>query len=110
MTNGALAQRKWRVGPPTRGTPGTLYDFVRRMLCERGGSCLRHELLEAIEADLGMKARLAASRGFAALVNNMRHSGDILVDGQTIVASPRTLRRMSERRRPGSSVDADQEL
>lgn len=97
MTDDTPGQRQWRVGPPTRGTPGSLYDFVRRALCAAGGSCLRQELLDLIHADPAMKARLDDSRGFAALLNNMRHSGDILIDGETVAASPRTLRRMSGR-------------
>lgn len=98
MTNGRPGNRTGRVGPPTRGTPGSLYDFIRRALCDRGGTSLRQELLDIIEADPGLKARLANSRGFSALLSNMRHSGDIVIDGKTIGASPRTLRRMSERR------------
>lgn len=44
------APRAGRVGPPTLGVPGTLYDFVRRYLVQHGGSCTRNELLNAIRA------------------------------------------------------------
>ena len=90
-------ERKWRVGPPTSGVPGSLYDFVRHHLCAHGGTCLRQELLEALESDPAMNVRLAKSRGFSALITNMRHSGDIVIDDQTITATPRTVRRMGAR-------------
>ena len=87
-------ERKWRVGPPTRGVPGSLYDFVRRFLAMHGGSCSREALLQALQADAVMKERLANSRGFGALLNNMRHSGDLMLSGDMVLASPRTLRRL----------------
>lgn len=83
-----------RVGPPTSGVPGSMYDFVRRYLLARGGSCSRQELIAALQADPVMRERLARSKGFAALLNNMRHSGDVAQIGQTVMATARTLRRM----------------
>lgn len=41
-----------------------------------------------------MAARLANSQGFTPLLTNMRHSGDIFLEGETVRASARTLRRM----------------
>lgn len=84
-----------RVGPPTAGVPGTLYDFVRRYLVQRGGSCSRPDLLAVIKASPVMSARLNATRGFNALLSNMHHSGDILFEGDQIHASDRTLRRLT---------------
>lgn len=83
-----------RVGPPTSGVPGTLYDFVRHYLVERGGSCTRDELLAGLNADQAMKERLANSRGFRALLHNMRQSGDVALHADMIHATTRTERRL----------------
>lgn len=78
--------------PP--GVRGTLYEFVRRHLVEQGGMCSRTELLAAIQASPAMCDRLMASRGFTALLSNMRHSGDLLLDGDKVQLSSRSLRRL----------------
>ena len=82
-----------RVGPPTSGVPGSMYDFVRRYLVAHGGSCSREELIAALQADPVMRERLARSKGFAALLNNMRHSGDVVLDEDSVKATSRTFRR-----------------
>lgn len=84
----------WRVGPPTAGVPGSLYDFVRRFLVAHDGTSSRHELLNALQADPRMKGRLEASRGFAALISNMRHSGDVIVSDEDIRITSRAMRRV----------------
>lgn len=86
--------RAGRVGPPTIGVPGTLYDFVRRHLLQHGGSCTRDELIKAISASPELGRRLDAGRGFAALLSNMYHSGDVLLEGDMVRASARARRRM----------------
>ena len=83
-----------RVGPPTSGVPGSMYDFVRRYLVAHGGSCSREELIAALQTDPVMRERLARSKGFAALLNNMRHSGDVAQAGHTVTATARTIRRI----------------
>ena len=80
--------------------PGSLYDFVRRYLIGHGGNCSREERLGALKADNSMKERLARTRGFSALLNNMRHSGDVTLIGNSITATARTVRRMSARSSP----------
>ena len=87
-------ERKWRVGPPTRGLPGSMYDFVRRYLVAHGGRACRQELLAALQADVFMRERLAHSKGFTALINNMRHSGDIVLAEDAVTATSRTIRRV----------------
>ena len=86
--------RGWRVGPPPAGVPGTLYDFVRRYLCENSGSATRAEVLAAIMADPSYSEKLDRSAGFHSLICNMRHSGDIELDGSIIRATARTRSRM----------------
>ena len=82
-----------RVGLPTSGVPGTLYDFVRRYLVEHSGIRTRDEVLAALQAHPDMKERLARSRGFNSLIHNMRHSGDLLLEGDYIRITARALRR-----------------
>lgn len=88
------APKAGRVGPPTRRVPGTLYDFVRQYLLQHGGSCTRDELLTAIKASPALCQRLDSGRGYTALLSNMYHSGDVLLEGATVQASARALRRM----------------
>lgn len=71
-----------------------MYDFLRRYLVAHGGSCSRQELLCALQADEAMRERLARSKGFAALLNNMRHSGDVVLDEDIVKATNRTSRRL----------------
>ena len=87
-------ERKWRVGPPTAGVPGSLYDFVRRYLAAHGGLCARSELLHAMMADPKTSERLSRSKGFGPLLINMRHSGDVELDGPIVRATSRTFRRL----------------
>jgi hypothetical protein len=89
-----------RVGPPTAGVPGSLYDFVRRYLCDHGGSATRAEVREAIMSDPRYSEKLKRSRGFHSLISNMHHSGDIELDGPTLHATSRTYRRMRKQADP----------
>ena len=73
----------------------TLYQLIRETLDERGGSCLRTELLVAILADPLAAERLARSQGFTRLLQNMRNSGFIELDGELV---KRTERRVGRRR------------
>jgi hypothetical protein len=72
----------------------TLYEIVRQTLEENGGSCSRGELLNAILRNSATAQRFPKSRGFAALLSNMRHSGFIEVDGDVV---HRTKRRLGHR-------------
>lgn len=83
-----------RVGPPTSGVSGSMYDFVRRYLMERGGNCSREELFAALQENAVMRERLARSKGFTALINNMHHSGDVDLHVDVVRATSRTQRRL----------------
>ena len=86
-----------RVGPPTSGVPGTLYDFVRRYLCDNGGRSTRPAIEAALLAEPQMREKLFKSRGFHALISNMHHSGDVELDGAIVRATSRTYRRLGIR-------------
>lgn len=88
-------ERKYGVGAPTAGVPGSLYDCVRRYLCAHDGSCSRDELLAALNADPPTQERLSRSQGFKALLNNMRHSGDVRFEGNKVSATSRSSRRVN---------------
>lgn len=74
----------------------TLYQFVRDRLEAKGGTATRAELLAAIRGNPAARAKLEGSRGFSALLSNMKHSGFIELDGETV---RRTRRPVGRRRR-----------
>lgn len=73
---------------------GSLYEFVRATLAVHGGTSTKQELLSAIQANSDMAQRLERSQGFARLLQNMKHSGFIELDGETV---RRTGRRVGRR-------------
>ena len=83
---------RWRSGAPP-GQAHSLYQFVREYLWHAGGSCSRAELLTAMSKDGAVRTRLANSQGFLALLTNMRHSGELVFDGEAVRATLRALRR-----------------
>ena len=84
---------KWRRSSPKPRSSGTLYEFIRTYLCNRGGECNRVEILEAIQTDSIMAARLEDSQGLPRLLRNMQLSGWITLLGQRVFATSKTLRR-----------------
>lgn len=75
-----------------RGHPasaGSLYQFVSDMLAASGGACIRDQLLAAIRENPVLLERLEQSRGFGALLSNMKHSGFIELHGETVRRTPR---------------------
>jgi hypothetical protein len=73
---------------------GSLYEFVRATLAAHGGTCTKQGLLSAIQADPDMAKRLERSQEFARLLQNVKHSGFIELDGDTV---RRTGRRVGRR-------------
>lgn len=76
-------------------TSGSLYEFVRRTIAAHGGACTRTELLNAILADPAASARLERTKGFTAVLDNMKYSGFVVFDGDVV---RRTARRYGRRR------------
>ena len=76
-------------------TSGSLHEFIRRTLATHGGACTRAELLNAIAEDLGASARLERTKGFAAVLYNMKSAGFVVFDGNLV---RRTARRYGRRR------------
>jgi hypothetical protein len=72
----------------------SIYQLVRDMLEAHGGACSPGQLLDAILADPAAAERLARSQGFTRVLDNMRHSGFIEVDGEIV---RRTKRRPGHR-------------
>ena len=88
---------KWRAGVPDGRSVGSVSQFIREYLCRHGGSCTRDELLRAIRAEPKLFAKLERGQGLARLVQNMRHSGFVTIEGELVRATSRTLRRTVER-------------
>lgn len=74
---------------------GSLYELVRQVLAEHGGRCTRAELLAIIEQDPAAARRLEQGQGFSRLLQNMKHSGFIGLDGELV---HRTARQVGRRR------------
>lgn len=70
----------------------TLYDFVRRTL-EAHGPSTRGDLLNAILADEEAAGELADGQGFTRLLDNMKHSGFISIDGEMVSRTNRKVGR-----------------
>ena len=87
-----LTPIRWRRGAPP-GHPGSLYQAVREHLWRVGGTCTRDELLEVMLSDTAVRKRLLEGQGFSRLLTNMRHSGEIMLQGEIIKATSRALRR-----------------
>jgi len=54
----------------------------------------RADLLNAMQSDLRIAARLQRSEGFNRLLSNMRHSGWIEVRGSQVLPTRKTLRKV----------------
>ena len=93
-----LTPIRWRVGAPA-GRGDTLYQFVREYLLAVGGSCARDDLRAAMLEVDWVRRRLAEGQGFTSLLNNMRHSGDVLCEGEIVRSTARALRRGARPRR-----------
>ena len=96
---------KWRAGVPDGRSVGSVSQFIREHLCRHGGSCTRDELLRAIRGEPTLLAKLERGQGLPRLVQNIRHSGFVTIDGDIVTATSRTLRRtvgaiLKTRRRP----------
>lgn len=87
-----LTPIRWRTGAPA-GQRGSLYQVIREHLWRLGGTCSRDELLKLMSSDASIRKRLHEGQGFARLLTNMRHSGEVLLDGKIVRATHRALRR-----------------
>lgn len=76
-------------------TSGSLHEFIRRILAAHGGVCGRAELLAAISADPRASERLKRTKGFTAVLGNLKSSGFVHFDGDLV---RRTNRRYGSRR------------
>lgn len=88
---------KWRAAVPDGRSAGSVSQFIREYLCRHGASCTRDELLRAIRSESDLLARLERGQGLARLLQNMRYSGFVTIDGEIVRATSRTLRRTVER-------------
>lgn len=84
---------RWRAGVPDGRSAGSLSQFIREYLCRHGARCTRDELFRAIRAEPDLLARLERGQGLDRLLQNMRYSGFVSLDGETVTATTRTLRR-----------------
>ena len=84
---------RWRLDLVDGRSTGSLYEFVRRALADHEGHCTRARLLDAILADPHAAERLKRSQGFTALLQNMKRSGFVELEGDLVRATRRRVGR-----------------
>ena len=89
----ATVPLRWRRRGPDGRSAGSLSQFVRDILVTNGGTRTRGELLEAIRSDPKLAARLERGQGLNQLLQNMRSSGFVTLDGDLVIATARTMNR-----------------
>ncbi len=85
----------WRSGRVDGRSVGSLFEFVRQELGAHEGVRTRSQLLEAIRRDANATERLKRSRGFVAILGNMKSSGFVELENDIVRA---TSRRVGRRR------------
>jgi len=85
---------RWRRHVYAPGCAESLSQFIRDMLERHGGACTRGETLSAIRARPTMSERLDAGQGLSRLLQNMKHSGFVTLEGEIV---RRTIRRVGWR-------------
>jgi len=88
--------RHGRVGQLYFSPLGSQYDCVRRTLAAQGGSCSRTTLSKALAAYPQMQGRVQQDSRLAALLSNMRHSGEITLAGDTVSLTERAIKRLRQ--------------
>ena len=87
------SQNSFLPSPPDGRSRGTLSQAIRELLCRQGGRCTRDSIRIALEADVHLRGRLRDGQGLARLLRNMQYSGFVVIDGETVTATSRTLHR-----------------
>ena len=87
------SQNSFIPSPPDGRSHGTLSQAIRELLCRQGGRCTRDSIRIALEADAHLRGRLHDGQGLARLLRNMQYSGFVMIDGETVTATSRTLHR-----------------
>lgn len=84
---------KWRPRVPDGRSAGSISQLIREYLVRHGGACTRDELLQAIRRQPELAARLECGQGLERLLQNMRYSGFVTIEGEAVTATARTLKR-----------------
>ena len=89
----AAVPNRWRPARVDGRSVGSLHEFIRQELIAHEGVCLRSQLLEAILGHPDASERLKRSKGFAAILGNMKSSGFIELDNDIVRATARRVGR-----------------
>ena len=84
---------KWRLSPPDGRSMGSISQFVREYLVQHDGVATRDELLKALNSVPHLAHRLTRGQGLNRLLQNLRHSGFVTLEGERVEATERTWRR-----------------
>lgn len=88
-----LTPNRWRSDPKDGRSAGTLSQFVRETLAARGGACTRAQLYDSILADGRFAERVEQRQGISGLLDYMRRSGFIEIEGELIRRTRRVVGR-----------------
>lgn len=75
---------RWRSKPPDGRSSGTLTQLVRDILAGQGGVCTRSQLLHILEADPRVAPGLALAQALPRVLDYMKRSGFIEVEGELV--------------------------
>ena len=89
--------RHGRIGPPVFSLPNSRYSAIRTLLANAGGTMTRADLAMKITEHPEMAEQIKNSRGLASLLSNMRHSGEVALQGDLVSLTERALRRLAKR-------------
>jgi hypothetical protein len=87
-----------RIGLPVFTPKGSLYDDIRSRIASAGGTISRDMLNEELATDASCLKRIAEVGGLSALLTNMHHSGEVILERKVISLTERAKRRMAKQR------------
>ena len=85
---------RWRQHNYDSRSAGSLSQFIRAVLERHGGACTRDEIYSAIRADRHASERLCSGQGLPRLLQNMKHSGFVTLDGDMVRRTGRKVGRL----------------
>ena len=84
---------RWRLDRVDGRSAGSLFEFIRRQLAGHEGVRTRAQLLDAIRRDPQASERLGRTRGFSAVLGNMKSSGFVVLENDLVRATARHVGR-----------------
>lgn len=84
---------RWRSDRVDGRSVGSLFEFIRQQLAVHDGVRTRAQLLDAIGRHPQAAERLGRTRGFSAVLGNMKSSGFVELENEIVRATGRRVGR-----------------